>query len=378
MIEMAGLGPGPLCGMLLADMGAEVLRLDRIGDADLGIKRDPRFDVTSRGKRSAAIDLKSAQGRETALTLISRADALLEGFRPGVMERLGLGPEPCLAVNPKLVFGRVSGWGREGPLAQSAGHDINYIGISGALDAIGSRDGAPVPPLNLVGDYGGGSMFLAFGMACALFERATSGRGQVVDAAIVDGVASLMAPIHGQHAGGFWPEKRGENIVGGGAPWYGVYETADGQHVTIGAIESRFYAVLLDKLALDANSLPDRMDQTQWPQLRRRFEEIFRSRTRHEWCDLLEGTDACFAPILSLAEMARHAQVRARNQLQSLDGMLQPAPAPRFSRTAGAIQGPTIIESGQHTSEALRDWGFADANIKALMAAGVVLQAGTS
>jgi alpha-methylacyl-CoA racemase len=378
IVEMAGLGPAPFCGMLLADMGADIVRIDRIGEADLGIRRDPRFDVPSRGKRSVAIDLKSDAGRNAALKLIARADALIEGFRPGVMERLGLGPEACRALNPGLVYGRLTGWGQDGPLAQAAGHDLNYIALTGALEAIGPADIPPVAPLNLIGDYGGGSLYLAFGVACALLERSRTGLGQVVDAAIVDGVSSMMAAIHGQRAGGSWREARGEHIVAGAAPWNTVYETADGRYVTVCAIEARFYAVLLAKLGLDAGALPDRMERSHWPQLRRRFETIFRSRTRDQWCELLEGTDACFAPVLALAEVGDHRHMRARELLQSVDEIVQPAPAPRMSRTPPQIQGPPIARAGQHSLQALRDWGFADADIEALTACGAVLQSAST
>jgi alpha-methylacyl-CoA racemase len=374
VIEMAGLGPAPFCGMLLADMGADIVRIDRIGDADLGIKRDPRFDLPSRGKRSVAIDLKAAAGRQAALTLISRADALIEGFRPGVMERLGLGPAACHELNPGLVFGRITGWGQEGPLAHAAGHDLNYIALTGALEAIGPAGIPPVAPLNLVGDFGGGSLYLAFGVACALLERSRTGLGQVVDAAIVDGVSSMMAAIHGQVAGGYWRENRGEHVVAGAAPWNTVYETADGRYITVCAIEERFYAVLLDKLGLAAAELPDRMERNHWPQLRRRFETIFGSRTRDQWCELLEGTDACFAPVLSVTEARHHRHMRARHQLQPVDDIVQPAPAPRLSRTPAEIQGPPVARSGQHSIRVLRDWGFGTAEITALTASGAVLQ----
>ena len=273
IIEMAGLGPAPLAGMLLADMGAEVLRIDRLGDADLGLKRDPRFDVASRGKRSLALDLKSTQGHDVVLRLVARADALIEGFRPGVMERLGLGPADCEAVNPGLVFGRMTGWGQTGPLAQAAAHDLNYIALTGALEAIGpSADQPPVAPLNLVGDFGGGSMFLAMGVLAALLERQRSGRGQVVDAAIVDGVSALMAGIHGQLAGGTWAAQRGDHVLGGAAPWNTVYRTSDGRYVSICAIEQRFFAELLRRLRIDPSTMPDRplweLTERAWPRPR--------------------------------------------------------------------------------------------------------------
>ncbi|NUZ06119.1 CaiB/BaiF CoA transferase family protein [Piscinibacter koreensis] len=372
VIEMAGLGPAPFCGMLLADMGAEVIRVDRIGDADLGLKRDPRFDIVSRGKRSAAIDVKSAAGRDAVLRLVARADVLIEGFRPGVMERLGLGPDTCLAVNPRLVFGRITGWGQDGPLAHAAGHDLNYIALVGALDAIGdAADRPPVAPLNLVGDFGGGSMYLAFGIASALVERASSGRGQVIDAAIVDGVTHLLAGVHGQVAGGSWQAERGEHVLGGAAPWNTVYATADGRYVSICAIEQRFYAELLRRLGLDPTTLPDRMDRAQWPALRERFAAIFASRTQAEWRERLEGSDACFAPVLGVREVAGHPHVQARGLLQAVGGIPQPAVAPRLDRTPGAIHGECIARPGQHTDAVLADWGFDAEEIAALRAGGV-------
>ncbi|MGI4814187.1 MAG: CaiB/BaiF CoA transferase family protein [Janthinobacterium lividum] len=367
IIEMAGLGPGPFAGMLLADMGAEIIRIDRLGEADLGVKRDPRFDVASRGKRSVAVDLKSPEGLKTVLRLIGQADALIEGFRPGVMERLGLGPDKCLEINPGLVFGRITGWGQSGPLSAAAGHDMNYIALTGALDNIGEPGRSPAPPLNLVGDFGGGSMYLAFGIACALAERAKSGRGQVVDAAIVDGVSNLMAGIHGQYAGGYWADGRGQNVLGGfAAPWNSVYETADGRHITICSIEKRFWATLLDKLQIDPATLPDRMDRANWPGLRSKFADIFRSKTQAEWSALLEGTDVCYAPVLTFDEAAAHPHNVARGVFQTHDGVRQPAPAPRLSRTVPEVQGPPVTSAGQHSDAVLADWGFSAAEVAAL------------
>ena len=372
VVEMAGLGPAPFCGMTLADMGAEVIRVDRIGDADLGLKRDPRFDVASRGKRSVAIDIKSDAGRQAVLRLIQQADVLIEGFRPGVMERLGLGPQTCHALNPRLVFGRLTGWGQTGPLAQAAGHDLNYIALTGALEAIGLEDSGPVAPLNLLGDFAGGSMYLAFGIACALVERHTSGKGQVIDGAIIDGVSHLMGGIHGQLAGGTWKEHRGEHILGGAAPWNTAYLTRDDQYITVCSIEARFYALLLDKLGLDPQTLPDRMDRQHWPALRERLAHIFKQRTRDEWSELLEGTDVCFAPVLSVREMPAHPHVRAREMLATSSGFSQPVPAPRLDRTPGAIQGPTVSKPGEHSDAVLRDWGFSADEVQALRKAGVV------
>ena len=372
VIEMAAIGPVPLAGMLLADMGAEVLRIDRLGEADLGIRRDPRFDVASRGKRSLALDLKSDAGRAVVLRLARDADALIEGFRPGVMERLGLGPADCHAVNPGLVFGRMTGWGQTGPLAQAAAHDLNYIALTGALEAIGEAGRPPVAPLNLVGDYGGGSMFLVTGVLAALLERTRSGRGQVVDAAIVDGVGALMAGVHGQLAGGTWRAQRGEHILGGAAPWNTVYETLDDGHVSVCAIEQRFFAELLKRLEIDPATMPDRMDRAHWPAWRERLAAVFRRRTRDEWCAVLEGSDACFAPVLHVGEAAAHRHAQARQAFVMNDGVPQPAPAPRFDRTPSAVQGPTVARPGQHGDAVLRDGGFGDAEIAALRAAGVV------
>ena len=372
LIEMAAIGPVPLAGMLLPDMGAQALRIDRLGEAELGIKRDPRFDVASRGKRSLALDIKSAAGREVVLRLARDADALIEGFRPGVMERLGLGPADCHAVNPGLVFGRMTGWGQQGPLAQAAAHDMNYIALTGALEAIGEAGRPPVAPLNLVGDFGGGSMFLAMGVLAALLERTRSGRGQVVDAAIVDGVGALMAGVHGQLAGGTWRAQRGEHILGGAAPWNTVYATRDGRHVSVCAIEQRFFAELLKRLDVDPASVPDRMDRANWPALRERFAAIFATRTRDDWCALLEGSDACFAPVLHVSEAPQHPHAQARQAFVMNDGVRQPAPAPRFDRTPSAVQGPTIARPGQHGDAVLRDSGFSDAEVAALRAAGVV------
>jgi alpha-methylacyl-CoA racemase len=372
VIEMAAIGPAPLAGMLLADMGAQVLRIDRLGEADLGIKRDPRFDVASRGKRSLALDIKSAAGRDVLLRLLRDADALIEGFRPGVMERLGLGPADCHAVNPGLVFGRMTGWGQQGPLAQAAAHDLNYIALTGALEAIGPADGPPVAPLNLVGDFGGGSMFLAMGVLAALLERTRSGRGQVVDAAIVDGVAALMAGVHGQLAGGTWRARRGEHVLGGAAPWNTVYATRDGHYVSVCAIEQRFFAELLQRLDIDPRSVPDRMDRANWPALRERFAAIFATRTRDEWCAVLEGSDACFAPVLHVSEAPQHPHALARQAFVMNDGVRQPAPAPRFDRTPSAVQGPTVARAGEHGDAVLRDGGFSAAEIAALRAAGVI------
>ncbi len=371
IVEMAGIGPGPFAAMLLADMGAEVIRIDRTEAVDLGLKSDHRLNLLHRSRRSAALDLKRPEGVETALRLIANADALIEGFRPGVMERLGLGPDICLKRNPKLVYGRMTGWGQEGPLAQAAGHDINYISLVGVLHSIGRVEGGPVPPLNLVGDFGGGALYLVVGVLAALIEAQRSGKGQVVDAAMVDGAASLMTPFFGLRAAGLWRDKRGDNFLDTGAPWYEVYETKDGGHVSIGAIEGRFYAELLQRLGIDPESLPPQNDRTGWPKIRARFAEVFRSKTRDEWRAVLEGSDGCFAPVLSLAEAATHPHNQARRTFVEVDGVVQPAPAPRFSRTPSAIQsGPA--EPGRHTEAALKDWGFSSAEIAALKTAKAI------
>lgn len=375
VIEMAGIGPGPFCAMLLADMGAEVLRIDRADAVGARGERDPRLEPLSRGRRSIALDLKQPAAVQTVLRLVAGADALIEGFRPGVMERLGLGPEACLAVNPRLVFGRMTGWGQDGPLAQAAGHDINYIAITGALHAIGRPGGAPVPPLNLVGDFGGGSLYLAFGIACALLEARRSGQGQVVDAAICDGASSLASFLHGAFARGAWSEERGTNLLDGGRPWYDSYETADGHYVSLGPIEDKFYREFLRRAGLEGEDLPAQNDPAGWPRLRERFAAAFRTRTRAEWCELLEGTDACFAPVLSVTEARQHPHNRARGAFIEVDGVAQPAPAPRFSRTRPEVRRPGS-RAGQDTTAALADWGLSAEEVARLIAAGAAVQAG--
>ena len=371
VVELAGIGPGPFCAMMLSDMGAEVLRVDRRGDADLGLDVDPRFSVLERGRRSVAIDLKTPAGVAAVKRLVTQADALIEGFRPGVMERLGLGPEECLAVNPRLVYGRMTGWGQDGPMAHAAGHDINYIALAGVLHSIGPRGGRPVPPLNLVGDFGGGGMYLAFGIVCALLEATRSGQGQVVDAAMVDGAASLAAAVFGLRAMGIWTDERGDNILDSGSPWYDVYETRDGKYVAIGSIEKRFYQELLERTGLAGEALPPQRDKARWPELRARLTEVFKGKTRDEWCAVMEGSDVCFAPVLSMAEAARHPHNAARGTCVEVDGVPQPAPAPRFSRSKPAIQRPPA-RRGEHTEPALGDWGFSAAEVAALRADGAI------
>ena len=369
VLEFEAIGPGPFCGMMLADMGADVLLLDRLADAGLGLVPERRHDVMLRGRRSLTLDLKTPGGVSAALLLAEKADALIEGFRPGVMERLGLGPDVLLARNPRLVYGRMTGWGQHGPLAARAGHDINYIALSGALHAIGRAGEAPVPPLNLVGDFGGGGMLLAFGIACGIIEARSSGRGQVVDAAMLDGASLLATMFSGLLASGQWSETRGENILDSGAPWYDSYATKDGRHVAIGAIEPKFYAELLKRMGLDAASLPAQNERAHWPELRRTFAAAFLSKTREEWCDVFDGSDACFAPVLSFSEARRHPHAGARAAYVDLDGVVQPAPAPRFTRTPGAAASPPP-ERGAHGREALADWGFTAEEIGQLSAFG--------
>ncbi len=372
ILEIAGLGPAPFCAMLLSDLGAEVVRVDRPGPPGRGVlDTDPRLDLLQRGRRSLAVDLKHPRGAETVLRLVERADALIEGFRPGVAERLGIGPEACLARNPRLVYGRMTGWGQEGPLAAAVGHDIDYIALSGALHAIGRAGEKPALPLNLVGDFGGGALYLAVGVLSALLEASRSGQGQVVDAAMVDGAASLLTMFYGMSAAGTWSDKRGVNLLDGGAPFYDVYETADGKHLAIGALEPRFYAELLRLSGLEGEELPEQADVSHWPELRQRFAGVFRQRTRDEWCTILEGTEACVAPVLSLAEAPKHPHMAARRTFVEVDGVTQPAPAPRFSRTPGAIQRPPE-PPGASTGEVLAEWGFSGPEIEALRAERVV------
>jgi alpha-methylacyl-CoA racemase len=369
IVEIAGIGPGPYCAMLLADMGAEVLRVERV--ANVRREGDARFDLLSRGRRCIAVDLKHRAGVDVVLRLVARADGLTEGFRPGVMERLGLGPDECLAVNPSLVYGRMTGFGQTGPLAQAAGHDINYISLAGALAPIGRRGAAPTPPLNLVGDFGGGGLLLAFGMTCALLERARSGKGQVVDAAMVDGAAALMTVFHGAQQSGWWSEQRGSNMLDTGSHFYDAYETADGEFVSIGAIEPQFYAELLKRMGIDAESLPSQMDRAHWPRAKQAITRAFKTKTRAEWCAILEGSDACFAPVLTMSEARRHPHNVERGVFVDVQGVSQPRPAPRFSRTDSEIQRPPA-RPGEHTDEALGDWGFSAEEIESLRASKAI------
>jgi alpha-methylacyl-CoA racemase len=371
IVELGGIGPGPFCCMLLADLGADVIRIDRPPGHDGGAPIDARFDLLNRGRRSALMDLKKPEAVAAVLRLVREADALIEGFRPGVAERLGLGPEACHAVNPRLVYGRMTGWGQDGPLAQAPGHDIDYISLTGVLHSVGRAGEAPAIPLNLAGDFGGGSLYLALGVVSAILECRGSGRGQVVDAAMVDGSASLMTLIYGMHAAGYWHDERGSNRLDSGAPFYNVYETKDGKYVGIGANERRFYRSALELLGLQEADLPEQHDRSGWPVLRERFAAVFRTRTREEWVALAAGTQSCIAPVLSLAEAPQHPHLRARATFVEVDGVVQPAPAARFSRTPGAIQRPPA-RPGEHTDEVLRDWGFSAAQLEALHAAGAV------
>ena len=368
VLEFEAIGPGPFAGMLLADMGADVLLVDRPVSSDLGLKRERWMDVMLRGRRSVTLDLKSQEGAAAALELVARADALIEGFRPGVMERLGLGPDVCLKQNPKLVYGRMTGWGQEGPLAHAAGHDINYIALAGVLNAFGRKGQAPVPPLNLVGDFGGGGMLLGFGIACALLHAQKTGQGQVVDAAMVDGASLLAAMFSGFLAAGRWTEERGANILDTGAPWYDCYETKDGKYVAIGAIEAKFFEELVQRLGLAG--LPPQNERVRWPEMREAFARTFRQKTREEWVKAFEGSDACFAPVLSFSEARRHPHNLARRGTISVARLEQPAPAPRFSSTPAEVRG-VPPERGALGRAALKDWGFSKDDIERLKKAGL-------
>lgn len=367
IIEIAGIGPGPFCAMMLADLGAEVIRVDRKSAEGTGSK----FNILNRGRKSVAVDLKNPEGIEAVLRLVEKADALIEGFRPGVMERLGLGPDICLARNPKLVFGRMTGWGQDGPLAKAAGHDINYIALSGSLHAIGPKGEKPVPPLNLVGDFGGGGMMLALGIVSALLETQKSGKGQVVDAAMTDGSAALMGIIFGLKASGMWSSERGTNMLDGGAHFYDAYECADGKYISIGSIEPQFYALLLEKTGIDDPAFQNQMDKEGWPELSEKIAEVFRTKTRAEWCDIMEGSDVCFAPILDFDEAPEHPHNKARNTFIQIEGVTQHAPAPRFSRTQNATPAPPP-NAGEHTQEILTNWGFSESDIENLKSSGTV------
>ncbi|MFQ5553884.1 MAG: CaiB/BaiF CoA transferase family protein [Acidimicrobiia bacterium] len=369
IVEMAAIGPVPFCGMLLGDLGADVVRVDRTVPAT-GRLPDMLQRIVGRSRRSIAVDLKTDAGREVALRLADEADVLLEGFRPGVMERLGLGPATCHERNPRLVYGRMTGWGQDGPLAPRAGHDINYIGLAGPLGAIGTAE-APLPPLNLIGDYGGGAMYLAFGVVTALVERERSGEGQIVDAAMVDGAASLMTPIYQLFGHGGWSAERASNMLDGGAPFYRTYQTKDGQFMAVGSLEPQFYAELLSGLGLQDAGLPAQGDRQRWPELHARFGEVFATKTRDEWEAVFSGTDACVTPVLTMGEAPAHAQSAARSGFVAVDGIIQPAPAPRFDRTPSAVPGPAP-GPGADTDEVLAELGYDAAHRAVLRDGGAV------
>lgn len=354
IVEFAGIGPGPFCGMLLSDMGADVVKIDRAGSESPG---NPK-DVSGRGRRSIALNLKDPGDVETALKLLGKADGLIEGFRPGVMERLGLGPEVVLERCPNLVYGRMTGWGQTGTLSHAAGHDMNYIALTGALHAMGRKGERPAPPLNLIGDFGGGALYLAMGLLAGIVSVKNGGKGQVIDCAMTDGAASLSTMFHGFRAMGLWSNERESNLLDGGAHFYDTYECSDGQYVSIGSIEPQFYALLLEKTGITDPEFKAQMDRSKWPELKAKLAEVMKTKTRDEWSEIMEGTDVCFAPILSFDEAIEHPHNKARETFVSVEGITQPAPAPRFSETPGAIQGiaPGI---GEHTDEILSDWGVA-------------------
>lgn len=366
MIEIAGIGPGQFCGMLLADMGAQLIRIDRTAATDLDIGMPSKYNLMNRSRPAIGVDLKSQSGVDLVLRLCENADALFEGFRPGVMERLGLGPDDCMARNERLVYGRMTGWGQTGPLAGAVGHDGNYAALTGVIAAIGEKDGPPSIPLNLTADFGGGGAYLAIGILAALLEASRSGKGQVVDAAMVDGAASLMTMFYGLHAAGFWRDQRGSNILDGAAPFYRAYRTSDDTYVIVCAIERRFFKTLIDLLAIHDIDLAEQHDQSKWPAQIERFEAVFASKTRDEWCELLEGTNACFAPVLSLAEAPKHPHNEARKTFVTVDGILQPAAAPRFSRTKSEIQNAPG-EAGENDRKALLDWGLSELEVNDLL-----------
>jgi alpha-methylacyl-CoA racemase len=372
VVEIGSIGPGPFCAMMLADMGAEVVRVDRLQDAGpVGPSEDHGNELVNRGRRSVRVDLKNPLGAEVVLDLVSRADVLLEGFRPGVTERLGIGPATCLARNPRLVYGRMTGYGQEGPDAMTAGHDLNYLAANGVLGMIGRQGQPPTPPLNLVGDIGGGGLILAFGILAALVERGASGNGQVVDAAMVDGAAVLATSFFGWSQSGEWSPERGTNMIDSGAPYYDVYETADGRWLSVASVEPRFYAALLQLLELDRADLPEQDDRTEWPRMKKLFASVIKTRTRDEWCARAAGVEVCVAPVLDVDEIEKDPHLSARQTFVRFDGVLQPAPAPRFSRTQASLSRRPPLP-GQHTVEALTDWGCAAADIQAWLDAGAI------
>ena len=377
IVELAGIGPGPFCAMLLADMGAELVRVDRAANVGHDTDRDgndARFNLLTRGRRNIAVDLKNKDGVAAVLRLIDQADALIEGFRPGVMERLGLGPDICLARNKRLVYGRMTGWGQDGPIAHIAGHDINYIALSGALATIGSAGGPPIPPLNLVGDFGGGALYLAMGVLAGIIRAKASGEGQIIDCSMVEGAASLMTSMYGALASGAWVEERGRNRTDGGAHFYHVYETKDGEHISVGSIEPQFYKLLLTHTGLEGAELPTQNDRTQWPAMQERFAAVFKQKTRAEWVTIMQQTDICFAPVLKMSEAIQHEHNRRRDSFVEVDGIAQPAPAPRFSATPTRVQRPPA-RAGENTDDILRDWGFSAAEIATLHQSSAVKSA---
>ncbi len=373
ILEFGGIGPAPFAGALLADLGADVVRIDRVPRPGAAPDPPPRFDFYNRNKRSVALDLKQPKAMHATMKLIERADALLEGYRPGVMERLGLGPDVCLEANPRLVYARMTGWGQDGPLAQEAGHDINYLALSGALHCIGEAGRPPSPPLNLVADLGGGALYLAVGVLAALIAARASGRGQTIDVAMLDGVTCLMSAFQAFRQQGAWTHSRADNIVDGGAPFYRTYETKDGRYVAVGAIEPQFYAALLQAMGLADESLPDQNDRSKWPLVRERFAAMFRTRTRDEWVEAAAGRDACLAPVLDIEEAAQHPQALTRRTYAHFDGVRHPNPAPRFGRTPASLRRPAP-SAGQHSREVLREWGVSDAEIASLAAANAIAE----
>lgn len=374
VIELAGIGPGPFAGMVLADLGADVLRIERCAAVGASSPDAAAHDLLQRGKRSVGVDLKDPEGVELVLDLVERADVLIEGYRPGVMERLGLGPATCLERNERLVFGRMTGWGQKGPLAARAGHDIDYVAVAGVLGLIGRAGDLPVPPLNLVGDFGGGGLLLALGVVCALLVSRASGRGQVVDAAMIDGAALLSTMVHGELGAGRWREERGTNLVDSGAPFYEVYECADGELIAVGALEDGFYRELMDVMGLPVDDVEDRFDQSQWPKMKQRFAAVFKSRTRNEWLGRAEGRDCCMAPVLSLHEVAQYPHHVHRRTFVEVAGVTQPAPAPRFSGSPASAPG-SPCRPGENGRQALADWGIDPRRVRQLIAAGRVVTA---
>ena len=361
IIELSGIGPGPLCGMLLSDLGAEVIRIDRSHTAMP--QSDPKFDITGRNKKSICLNLKDKDSKDIFFKLIKDADALIEGFRPGVTEKLGIGPDDCLNVNPKLVYGRITGWGQDGPLSRSAGHDINYIALAGALFSIGQKGTKPSIPINLIGDYAGGTMFLAFGVCAALLSVSKTGKGQVVDAAMIDGVSSLLTILYSLSQSGIWNvDKKGTNIFDGGSPFYQVYETKDNKYISVGSLEPQFYQLLMDKLNL-GEDFKNQMDISKWPELISKLENLFKSKTQNEWNDLLENTDVCYAPVLSINEAREHPHMKARNNFISIEDVVQPTPAPRFSKT-NSESPKKAPKLGENNEEILLQLGYTDEDIK--------------